>query len=817
MPLKNNKNGVAKIKRILPLAIAIALLAVMACSSDDGITPSPTPSAREVVRKVAVVAPIGETATKTRLERTAAWLAENLKEAQQGDSVIVSLQVEWYDEQGKDMETLGNQLAGRSDILSIVGPFSNELMDVFASTCKKTHKPLIAPTITSEDVIRKYSVSNAGVFDKVNKEAFFWPLCETDVKLAETMLEHFVTQIGRYSGNVILNAAFFSPRNVFGKTFYDWAPFHANNMNVNLVSNMVYANASELQSHFADYLNQWGNKDYTGPPSISSLSKSFLDNSFCIVENTQQMADVAQERRKRIEESLRPYVTDTDDIDFDGLWSLYEGTSRTWFVYPSISDEALSALGEGNAQILQGYQGFMPYADLSTGFEEAYRQRFGTPPTFAECKLYDGLLLSAMTAHLYEYLVGADRQTVFADFSDNELMNYMMAIVGLKADDASVGAPQPAWRGDALRRFIGEVRAPETDVPVLCGASGVILFDAETSRQIGNNTYLLWQIDQGKLRHLTYFTSKGKQVVNPSISWDMFYDEETVKKSFAEMATDKDLGIVYPGLTSQYAVLVQGSSGMSNYRHQADVLGMYQLLRKNGFDDDHIILIVDKALANNPQNTDPGVIRNEEGGEDLLKGAEIDYDNNSLSASDVADILTGKSSAKLPVVMPQDAGQNVLFYWSGHGRNTTHYGVDELVWLDTPEQMGFTASMMQQAMEQMTRRKLLVVVEPCYSEGVILSLQGQKGVLAMSSASGDERSWADNWNPNLGGGTWMCDRFSRNLLYCLTKNPAITYRGLYFYCMENTIGSHVKLVNAENFGNLYVSTPEEFVVYKHNN
>ena len=87
----------------------------------------------------------------------------------------------------------------------------------------------------------------------------------------------------------------------------------------------------------------------------------------------------------------------------------------------------------------------------------------------------------------------------------------------------------------------------------------------------------------------------------------------------------------------------------------------------------------------------------------------------------------------------------------------------------------------------------------------------------MSSASGDERSWADNWNPNLGGGTWMCDRFSSNLLYCLSRTPAITYRDLYFYCMENTIGSHVKLVNAENFGNLYITTPEEFVVYKHNN
>ena len=58
-------------------------------------------------------------------------------------------------------------------------------------------------------------------------------------------------------------------------------------------------------------------------------------------------------------------------------------------------------------------------------------------------------------------------------------------------------------------------------------------------------------------------------MVNPSISLELFLDEETVQKSFAEMATDQDIGITYPELTSQYAVLVQGSRDMADYRHQA--------------------------------------------------------------------------------------------------------------------------------------------------------------------------------------------------------------------------------------------------------
>ena len=248
---------------------AIALLAVVSCSDDNDTmptpTPTPTPSGRELVKKVAVVAPIGDAATKTRLERTASWLAENLKEAQKGDSLVVSLQIEWYDEQRSDMETLGSQLAGRNDIAAIVGPFDNDRMDVFADACKKTHKLLIAPTITSDQVMRKYAVSTAGAYDKVNKESFFWPLSVSDVNLTETMMEHFVTQIGKYSAYGTLYAAFFSPYNAFGKTFHDWASFFASNMNVNLECNEAYTSTSNLQSRFTDYLNLFYEGEHIGP------------------------------------------------------------------------------------------------------------------------------------------------------------------------------------------------------------------------------------------------------------------------------------------------------------------------------------------------------------------------------------------------------------------------------------------------------------------------------------------------------------------------------------------------------------------------
>ena len=166
-------------------------------------------------------------------------------------------------------------------------------------------------------------------------------------------------------------------------------------------------------------------------------------------------------------------------------------------------------------------------------------------------------------------------------------------------------------------------------------------------------------------------------------------------------------------------------------------------------------------------------------------------------------------------MLPQDQGNNVLLYWSGHGRNVNHGGTDELVWRETQAGNGMTATLLHETMEQMRYRKVFTIVEPCYSEGVILPLHGLTGVLAMSGASGDEQSWAENWNHGLGRyGTWMYDRFTKNVVDFLMEKPTAPFRDFYLYCMQNTIGSHVKLVNADFFGNLYTQNPEEFIKYK---
>jgi glycosylphosphatidylinositol transamidase (GPIT) subunit GPI8 len=118
-----------------------------------------------------------------------------------------------------------------------------------------------------------------------------------------------------------------------------------------------------------------------------------------------------------------------------------------------------------------------------------------------------------------------------------------------------------------------------------------------------------------------------------------------------------------------------------------------------------------------------------------------------------------------------------------------------------------TVSRMQQ---QSAYRKLLIVAEPCYAERVVKDLEGIPGVLALTGASAQEQSWADNWNRQ--GSFWMCDRFSSNFVEAVANNPAQTYRDLFLYCAQHTLGSHARIVNAAHFGNLYHTSPKEFVV-----
>ena len=772
---------------------------------------------RWVNKTVAVVAPLSHAPTKARLERTAQWMLDNFHEAQLHDTLCVRMELEWHNEQTEDLTVLSQKLAEREDVIAVIGPFANDNVALFAPACKQTLKTLIAPTATSEDIIRRYAVTTKSGLRQ--EKPFLWSLTESDVAFSELMMANFATLVKYYSDEEETpEAALFTPDNIYGQTFFNWLPFQAENFDIKVEHNVKYSSSADLQQRLRSYLSSLHERNGVSTYSLST---------FCVIESAQQLYDVALMRRQWMlsEPALRHFFHSDDPFsaDNDNGWQLFEDIFRTWFAFSNISEEGIAELGELGTRVLQGYQGFSPYADPSTGFELSYAKKFGQNPTFAECKLYDALLLTGFAACYAEHHPSTLEHASTTEAASSQLLtsnsqlnNAIIAVSSVPASEGSISGA--AWNTSVMEQYLRSLE--HGNLLHFIGASGDIGFDNENYTVATSTTYLHWQILDGKLLHRAYYGTESKHVASASAAWKYLYDEQEALEDWDEMAEDKTIGIQYPELTDQYAVLVQGSSGLKNYRHQADVLSLYQLLRKNGFSDDHIIVIVDGSLANDKDNPEQGIIRTSMSGQDLLGGTDglpkavIDYDAATLSATDIADILLGRQSSRLPVVLPKDAGQNVLFFWSGHGRSTTHGGSNEFEWRDANAGQGFTASLMKQTVNEMLTqgycRKLLVVAEPCYGEVVIRPLEGIQGVLAISGAAANEQSWSDNWrDPGL---FWMCDRFSQNFINGFNSNPNYNYRDLFLYCSQHTLGSHVKIVNAAHFDNLYVSGPQEFLI-----
>ena len=778
----------------------------ISCKQEDDRTET-VPARHWVQKTVAVVAPIGDAATKARLERTAGWFLENFREAQMHNTLAIDLKIAWYDELSANLAELSTRLASDSTVVAVIGPFSNEGVAEFAPACMKTQKPLIAPTATSEDVIRRYAVTTSG--QSTNQSPFLWSLTETDVNFTGLLMSGFATESKYYEyqykdilDDDELTAAtcgVFTPDDAYGMTFNYWAPFYAQEVGITLQRNQQFGSSASLLSLLGEYR------------PVMRESPFVRSSIFCAVETAQQMYDVVRDNRKAMldDPQLADMLpsTDPDDPANDQFWQLFNATYQTYFAFSGLSEDALTALGPRGTKILQGTEGFSPYADPGTGFELSYKTRFSQLPTFAECKFYDALMLAAFAASYVEH-----RPTAAATLHSS----FNQAIIAITSGSAAAPMGGSAWDATAMEIYLSALERGQ--LLHFIGASGEIAFDRDTYTAATTTTYVRWQIIDDQIVHRQYFGTTGGRTTDANAAWLYLYNEQQASADFMEQASaGTDHHFVYPARTDQYAVLVQGSDGYINYRHQADVLSVYQALRRGGFDDDHIILITDATMAAQSRNPQPGTVRNAPGGPDLLGGTDqlpkavVDYDSRDLSARDIADILMGRASSRLPIVLPQGEGHNVLFYWSGHGSSLSQGGADEFVWRDTRAGQGFTAELLRQTASQMKFRKLCIAAEPCYGECVIRAVEGIPGVLAMSGASAAEQSWADHWNND--ARIWMCDRFSLNLVNCLTDNPQSSFRDIFLYCAQHTLGSHAKIVNAANYGNLFTTGPAEFIRY----
>jgi ABC-type branched-subunit amino acid transport system substrate-binding protein len=429
--------------------------------------------------------------------------------------------------------------------------------------------------------------------------------------------------------------------------------------------------------------------------------------------------------------------------------------------------------------IAEGLEGVTFGASPESGFEVSYEVFFGTQASLGEAQVYDAaMLLGYALCHRLLHPAA-------------DLKEALRQVVSGREPSAG------SWMEEGMRLVVDALCRGEH--PDVRGASGSLDFDAKVFTNVLHTTYYSYKVYNSRYIILDYTTSDGSKRTDATLAgWNR-------KAQQLQDFDDTSDQLTYPPLREKWALLVAASHTWNNYRHQADVLAMYQLLRKQGYADERIVLVAEDDLAYSSRNPQPGTIQIRVGGENVYHDVLVDYHPSDLSPADIGAILNGERSDRLPQVIAATAEDNVLVFWSGHGNP------GELCWMD--EAVGFTASLARETFgnmsEQKRFRKLLCLIETCYSGLVAQGCEGIPGALFITAASAQETSKADIFSDELG--VWMSNRFTATLQEQLQENPSIALRELYYRLFINTVGSHVMLYNASRYGNIYRNGTGEFL------
>lgn len=423
------------------------------------------------------------------------------------------------------------------------------------------------------------------------------------------------------------------------------------------------------------------------------------------------------------------------------------------------------------------YEGVSLCADPQSGFVQGYYAQFDDAPTTYESLLYDAVMLAAY-ALLDSYCEG--------DGDVSKALDRLLA--------SSYGNETYVWDEFSMRRMFQYIN--QRQYINIAGASGTLDFDRATFSNVSRSTYSHWCVYKGQYVDMEYMASEGNNRVSPTMgSWNW-------KTSTLQQFSGNVLVRDYPALHERWAVVVCASSGWFNYRHHADALSIYQLLKANGYDDRHIVLITDDDVAFDHRNPLQGEVRNSMEEENLHHDLVIDYRLKDLKPQDLLHILCGESDERLAEVVHSDEDDNVFVYWVGHGLP------DVLVWGydEKTVKAEYIRKLQENMLVQGRYRKMLWLTEACFSGSVMPGIKGYDGCMAICSASENEQSWGEN----NGIGTWMTNRFTRIWRETVRHYPDISYNDLYVHLAKGTVGSHVKVINENRFDNMYKSSVREF-------
>ncbi|KAB2619541.1 vacuolar-processing enzyme-like [Pyrus ussuriensis x Pyrus communis] len=191
---------------------------------------------------------------------------------------------------------------------------------------------------------------------------------------------------------------------------------------------------------------------------------------------------------------------------------------------------------------------------------------------------------------------------------------------------------------------------------------------------------------------------------------------------------------------TRWAVLIAGSNGYWNYRHQADICHAYQLLKKGGLKDENIVVFMYDDIAYNEENPRQGVIINSPQGSDVYEGVPKDYTGEDVTVNNFfAAILGNKTALTGGSGKVVDSGPNdhIFIYYTDHGGP----GV-----LGMPTSPYIYANDLIEVLKKKhaagTYKSLVFYLEACESGSIFEGLLPEGlNIFATTASNAEESSW----------------------------------------------------------------------------
>nr|CDJ89961.1 Peptidase C13 domain containing protein [Haemonchus contortus] len=189
-----------------------------------------------------------------------------------------------------------------------------------------------------------------------------------------------------------------------------------------------------------------------------------------------------------------------------------------------------------------------------------------------------------------------------------------------------------------------------------------------------------------------------------------------------------------------HALLVAGSKGWYNYRHQANVAHAYHVLLEHGVPAKNIIVMMYDDIANHKLNPHKGKLFNKPNGPDVYSGLKIDYNGDAVSAENFLAVLKGDRDAVKGGngrVIESNENDRIFVYY-------TDLGATGLMAFPSGMLM---ARQLNQALEEMHENRkysqMVFYLAACESGSIFKDLLSKKtNVYAVTSANEAELEFA---------------------------------------------------------------------------